>query len=229
MLILTVRKNFWSSAATMFMLILLIVVWSARGNISTWISNNPSKEVQTERVKRGLQSDTKINSALRQDRMELNADRVLIRQFHDFSDQSSSTPVPSVSVTYVVTAPGVDTPPNATQPQPRTYFSDVTGTIWETPAEPKCVVLRTTDVKNQHYHKMLEESGVAVLYSCPITGIDGEPIGIIMASFLTTEKQRPSDEVIFSTLEGTASRVAGYLADVTAPERNSIFQRILNI
>lgn len=227
LLILTVRKNFLSSFVTMLMLMALIIVWSARGNISTFVTNHPSREIQAQRVSRSLSIDNKINAVVKEDRTRLNADRGVIRQFYETDESKLS--VPSVAVTYINNAPGIDIDGPPITLLPRSYFSDVTGSVWADPANPKCSRLTLADIKNGHYRDILQASGVQLLYTCPITGIDGEPIGMIMAQYLTESKPRPTDDVIFSVLSATSVRVAGYLAAVTAPEEEIWWHKILNV
>lgn len=228
-LILTVRKNFWAALATTLMLILLILVWSARGNFAAWLAQHPSAEVQAQRAIRSIASEKKINAALNKDRQYVNADRIQIRQFHEMIDPKSRIVVPSATVTYIVTAPGVALPPAVSAPVPRAYLSDVMELVWEDENNPVCTVQNITDIKDEVWHARLVASGVAVLYSCPILDIDGLPIGMIHATYLTATKSRPRNEEIFQKLSMTAIKVAGYLAEVTAPESDSWFLKILKM
>jgi hypothetical protein len=228
-LIVTVRKNVLSSLMTFFLLLVLIIAWSARGNVSTWFEQNPTPHQQAERVQRGLESSQKIEGVLRQNRDELNADRVFIRQFHDQIDAETSVVIPSATITHISTAPGVSIPPATGTPYPRTYISQIIDGVFGDRSAPVCIVLKTTEILDPAFRQRLVQSGAAIIFSCPVLDITGVPIGLIHATYLTENKTRPSDEVIFSTLNHTASRVAGYLAEVTAPERESWYRKLLDL
>lgn len=227
-LIVTVRKNMLSSIMTTFMILVIIVAWSARGNIASWMENNPSATQRVERISRATESGQKITTALTNDLVVLNADRVFIRQFHELEDPVSHISVPMASVTYLVTAPGVSSTPSALQPMPRGRLSDLVDGIWADPAHPICIRRTVEEIRDPVYRSRLVEGGVAVLFACPVLDIDGTPIGIIHASYITMTKARPADDVIFARLSTTSVRIAGFLAEVTAPERETWYRKLLS-
>lgn len=226
-LILTVRKNLFASVMTTLMILSIIFAWSARGNVATWFEQNPSAEQQSERAQRAGESNSKIDQALRQDLDVLGADRVLIRQFHDLSDPDTRNVIPYVTTTHMVTAPGVTSPTSAIISMPRSYVSDIARLVWHSGSQ--CVHLLTTEVHDEIYMRLLTESGVYEQYVCPIVDLNGAPVGLIMAAYLTPTKERPSQNQIFEKLNDTSIRVAGYLAEVTAPERQAWYRRLLSI
>lgn len=227
-LIVTVRRNMLSSVMTTLMILSIIIAWSARGNIATWLEQNPSAEQQKERIERGRESNAKIEAALKNDMANIKADRMLIRQFHDQLDPASGTIVPHITTTHIVMAPGVASPSQGIINLPRTYLADVTQRVYANPAKPVCVRIKTAEISNPIYQRFLIESGVAEQYICPITDIDGAPVGLIIAGFLTETKARPTDEQVFAEMTDTATRVSGYLAEVTAPERQSWYRKLLD-
>jgi hypothetical protein len=227
-LIITVRRNMLSSVVTTCMILGIIVAWSARGNIATWMENNPSEEQRSERIERGRESDLKIARALGERRKSLNADRVLIRQFHSMSDDSTKAIIPYVTTTHIQNAPGVSAPVPQIINMPRAYMIDVTRPMYEGPT-PVCIHLPTSSIMDDTYRRFLNESGVYEQYICPIADIDGKPMGFIIAAYLTDTKQRPAKEEIFTMLSETSVRVAGYLNEVIAPERRSWIRLFLEL
>jgi hypothetical protein len=228
-LIITVRRNMLSSVMTTVMIIAIIVAWSARGNISEWVENNPTAEEQSLRVVRGVESDRKIENALRKDLEAINADRVLIRRFSDQIDSKHSTIIPYVTTTHIVTAPGVSIPSARIVNMPRSYISDATDLIYADPKHPVCIHLFTKDIKQEFYRTAMQESGAVHQYMCPVEDLDGVPMGMVIAGYLTLSKDHPDDETIYTTLGGTGVRVAGYLHEVTAPERQVWWRQLLGI
>ena len=228
-LIITVKANFWTSVATTVMLMALILVWSARGNISTFITQNPTVETQNLRIVRGRESDKKIEKALRDDMAEINSDRVIIRQFHDQKDSDSTSIIPYVTTTHIVNMPGVSPPVPQIINLPRSYIRDITERMFATTAKPVCIHILTTEITDEMYRKFLEQSGVYEQYICPIMDISGSASGVIIAGYLTKTKERPSQQEIFDVLSGTATQVSGYLAEVLAPEKETWLMKVLNI
>lgn len=228
-LIITVRRNMLSSVMTTLMIIAIIVAWSARGNIAEWIEKNPSAAEQTLRVARGVASDKKIETALRKDLVAINADRVLIRRFSDQIDTPTSTVIPYVTTTHVVTTAGVSAPSPKIVNMPRSYISDATDIMYANPKEPVCVHLFTKDIKQEFYREALMESGAVEQFMCPISDLDGAPVGMIIAGYITISKPRPEEQDIYSTLSDTSVRVAGYLNEVTAPEREVWWRKLIGI
>jgi hypothetical protein len=227
-LIVTVRRNMFAAVMTTLLLLMLIMGWTARGNISTWLQSNPSPEQQADRISRSLRSDNKINRVLQSDLIKANGDRLFIRQFTDQIDATTRTVVPSMTVTYFTTAAGVRFP-TENMSTPRAYLSDIIQLVWyDDKKAPKCARLAATDVKDTFYAKYLRDNGVAVMFACPVTDLTGAPIGLIFVSYLTNEKSRPSDEKIYEILSSTSVRIAGYLNDITAPEKTTWLRKLLD-
>ncbi len=216
-LIIVVRRHGFASLMTTMALILLIVVWSIRGNIAEWIFQNPTPSQQHERITRAIGSDKKISDALENERDQLNADRIHIRQFHNLDDPNSSIPVPTVTFTYSEEAPGI-TPPSYIS-IPRAMLGDVMDPMWRNSLHPQCVVLTPDQVKNSTHRTRLVDDGVVIIFNCPIVDLSGAPIGIIGVTYLSLDKPRPENDVIFARLQASAVKVAGYLAEVTQPEK----------
>lgn len=228
-LIITVRKNVFASVMTVLFILAIIFAWSARGNIATWLEQNPSAAQQNERVQRAGESNNKIDRALKQDMLAIGADRVLIRQFHELADPDSRLSIPYVTTTHMVTAPGVSPPTQSIISMPRSYVSDVTRMVWQDGQRPRCIHLLTSDVRDELYKRLLVESGVHEQYICPVLDLNGAPVGMIMSAYLTPTKARPPVEQIFAKLNDTSIRVSGYLAEVTAPERSSWYRKMLSM
>lgn len=226
-LILTVRKNLFASVMTTLFLLSIIFAWAVRGNVSTWLEQNPSAAQQSERTLRAGESNSKIDRALQQDLVLMGADRVLIRQFHELSDPDTRIVVPYVTTTHMVTAPGVSTPSTAIISMPRSYMSDIMRLVWQN--GPTCIHVSTKEVRDELYARLLVETGVHEQYVCPIVDLNGVPVGLIIAAYLTPTKERPTEERIFSKLNDTSIRVAGYLAEVTAPERQTWYRKVLTL
>lgn len=226
-LIITVRRNLFSSFATTIMIILLIIVWSARGNITTFLERNPSPEMEQKRFDKALVADGLINDALEVDRIKINADRVMIRQFHNSKADLTGLPFASISTTYAAMAPGVTLEPGSMDPAPLSTMNSQLSKMWTGDGNPKCTRMEKIEVKSPQYLEYWEKNGVAIAFSCPLLNLRGQPVGIIGAGYMVSEKKRPTDDKIFEILNKTGEKAVGYLDAVTMAERKPWYRRIL--
>jgi hypothetical protein len=217
-LIITVKKNAWSSILTTVLLLVLIITWSARDNIATFIERNPSAAQEKDRFDKSVQADAQINETLVNIQTSLNADRVMIRQFHNSKADLTGLPFASISTTYFALAPGVAISENSMNAYPLSTVNETLVKMFVRNHDPVCAVMRTSEIHDPIFTKFLNESGVAVGYSCPLNNLRGQPVGMIWAVYLTDEKKRPSDEDIMAILNDTGMRVVGYLSGVIVSE-----------
>jgi hypothetical protein len=215
-----------SSVATMFMLIAVIVVWSARGNIATFLERNPTAAQEKDRFDQSIVADAQINETLEHIRATINADRVLIRQFHNSKTDLTGLPFASVSTTYYAFGPGITLTPGSFNPFPLSTVNEVLAQMFQPHTEPQCAMTTTSQIRNSAYQRLLISNGVALFYSCPIMNLRGQPIGFILASYLSAEKKRPKDDAIKAIIGNTGERVVGYLDDVIAKEKKPWWQAI---
>lgn len=226
-LIITVKKNFFHSFATVLMLLSVIVVWSARGNIATFLERNPTAAQEKDRFDQSIVADAQINGALEDIRKQINADRVMIRQFHNSKTDLTGLPFASVSTTYAAFAPGVTLAAGSYDPYPLSTINEVLAQMFKPNTPPACAKMAIYDIDDPAYKKLLETNGVAIWYNCPIMNLRGQPIGFILASYLTDTKEKPSDDEIKTILNNTGERVVGYLDGVIKKEKKPWYVAIL--
>lgn len=226
-LIITVRRNFLSSAFTTVMLLLLIFTWSARDNIATFIERNPSAHQEKQRFDQAIVVDSQVGEALSEIRSQLNADRIVIRQFHNSKTDLTGLPFTSVSTTYYSLAPGVGLTSESLQSFPVSTINEQLRMMFVPNEEPRCSVIRPQgDIRDPTYSKNLRDNGVAIAFSCPLMNLRGQPVGFIAAAYLTQEKPKPDDDKIMLILNNTGQRVVGYLSNVVAVERKPWYATI---
>lgn len=218
-LIITVRKNFFHSFATVGLLLIVIVTWSARGNIASFLEHNPTAAQEKDRFDQSIVADAQINDSLTDIRTKINADRVLIRQFHNSKADLTGFPFASVSTTYYVMAPGITLVDGSFNPFPLSTINEQLALMFQPNQSPKCAKVDPSAIKDATYSKYLSQNGVAVSYACPIMNLRGQPVGYIGAGYLTKEKSRPTDVEIEAILNNTGERVVGYLDGVIRKEK----------
>lgn len=219
-LITTVGKNAWSSILTTILLLTLMITWGARDNISTFIERNPSAAQEKERFDRSVQADAQINETMMSIREELNADRVMIRQFHNSKTDLTGLPFASVSTTYYALAPGVAISENSMSAYPLSTVNESLIKMFIPHDKPRCARMDTDEIRDPIFSKWLQDGGVKVGYSCPLMNLRGQPVGMIWAVYLNNEKVRPNDEEITNTLNDTGMRIVGYLSGVIVDEKS---------
>lgn len=225
-LIITVRRNFLSSAFTTLMLLVLIFAWSARENITTFLERNPSAHQEKQRFDQAIVADSQVGESLADIRSQLNADRIIIRQFHNSKTDLTGLPFTSVSTTYYSLAPGVGLTSESLQSFPVSTINEQLKLMFVPNQAPHCAIVRPTDIRDPTYAKNLRDNGVAVAYSCPLMNLRGQPVGFIAASYLTDSKPRPNDEQIKLIINNTGQRVVGYLSKVVELEKKPWYSTI---
>lgn len=218
-LIIIVKKNFFSSFMTVLMLLSVIVAWSARGNIATFLERNPTAIQEKDRFDQSIVADAQINDSLEYIRKQINADRVVIRQFHNSKTDLTGLPFASVSTTYFAMAPGVTLVEGSLNPFPLSTVNEQLGRMFRPNETPKCTKIETVEIHDPAFLSYLTKNGVSMLYSCPIMNLRGQPVGLIAAGYLTKEKSRPLDPEIQAILNNTAERAVGYLDGVIKKEK----------
>jgi hypothetical protein len=209
------------------MLLAVIVTWSARGNIATFLERNPTAAQEKDRFDQSIVADAQINGALEDIRKKINADRVLIRQFHNSKTDLTGLPFASVSTTYYAYAPGVTLAPGSFNPFPLSSINELLAAMFKPNLPPQCARLEAQDISDPAYRKLLEANGVMIWYNCPIMNLRGQPVGFILASYMTINKTRPSDEEIETILSNAGERVVGYLDGVIRKEKRPWYVAIL--
>lgn len=218
-LIITVRKNFFHSFVTVMMLLAVIVVWSARGNIATFLERYPTAAQEKNRFDQSIIADGQINDSLEIVRTSINADRILIRQFHNSKTDLTGLPFASVSTTYYALAPGVALADGSFNPFPLATVNEQLSKMFHPGETPRCAQITSRQITDPTYSRYLNQNGIVLAYSCPIMNLRGQPVGYIGANYLTTNKQRPSDEEIYRILNSTGQRIVGYLDGVIRQEK----------
>ncbi len=227
-LIITVKRNAWSSVFTTLMLFLLIVTWSARANISTFIERNPTAAQEKIRFDRSVVADGQINEALANLRKKMNADRVLIRQFHNSKTDLTGLPFASISTTYYSAAPGVAVSNDFQSSFPLSTINEQLMLMFKYGQEPTCIRIAYDDVEEEIFRDYLKQNGISLTYACPLIDLRGQPVGVITIHYLIAEKKHPDDQVIMDTLNDTGIRVVGYLAGILDEENRSWYVKLLD-
>ncbi|WBY16636.1 hypothetical protein PF049_00230 [Erythrobacteraceae bacterium WH01K] len=148
---------------------------------------SPSAEVETARFNASRKADKLINLELERLRVEANADRALVRTFHNNEkDMSRTVHFRSVKTEWYVTRDGIILSPTALQPFPLGPLQDITETMFGSQVTtPSCILGDVSEVDMPAaYRRYLEANGVEAFAQCPLVSEEGAPIGFVGVGFV---------------------------------------------
>lgn len=163
---------------------------------------------EAARFEKQLTSSEIINQAIEKLRVDLSADNVLIRQFHNGKHDLTGIPFTGIATTFYVDpldSDGhetlIDEPISATNKSLRS--------VWQRIDRPECVIIDAPiDISTRKYFTSHDLDKMAI---CPLVNLLNYPIGVMTVGF--SEGNTVSDEVILQKTSAIAKRVTGYLSD----------------
>lgn len=192
--------------ATILAVILICMtyfVYLSHGKIETMIIT-PEEEAQ--KFKQQLETVDLVNSALEKLREDLNADNVLIKQFHNGRHDLTGLPFTEASTTFYSDPKDVHKSAPAVE-EPIASLDKSLRYVWKTIDKPECVILyEPVDISTRRYFKAHKLDRVAI---CPLVNLLNYPIGIVTIGF--SEGNTMSDEEIKNKTSSMAKRITGYL------------------
>lgn len=208
---------------TLLVIILLALVFGG-ANLMTKVANIaehfPTSAVESERFNKVLIAQNEINELLETERAAMQGDRILIRQFHNGRQDLTGLPFTSISTTFVRTKPGVQFDSSNYEAVPLSTMNEVVLRMWKNPREPICIRVETSDLHGQ-YADYVKKTKVDHFYACPITNLQGWPVGMTIISYLDKNSPHPSDDFIMKRLLGISQKVSGYMLSVTKHEKTA--------
>lgn len=160
----------------------------------------PSEEAT--RFKEQLESTKLVNESIEQLRIDLKADNVVIKQFHNGRHDLTGIPFTETSSTYY-TDGYEDTSDEAVS-----TMNGSLGLMWRRIDKPECTILyKPIDSSSRRYFKAYKLMKVV---QCPLTNLLNYPIGTITVGFSAGDT---NDELAVSKTSAIAKRVTGYLSN----------------
>lgn len=161
---------------------------------------------EAARFEKQLTNSEIINEAIEKLRMDLAADSVVIKQFHNGKHDLTGIPFTGISTTYYVDPLDMDGHDTQTD-EPVSSSNKSLRKVWQRIDKPECVIISNpVDVSTRKYFKTHNLSKMAM---CPLVNLLNYPIGIMVVGF--SEGNTVSDEVIIQKTSAIAKRVTGYL------------------
>jgi hypothetical protein len=163
-------------------------------------------DMEAERFEKQLTSAEITNEAIEALRIELSAENVIIRQFHNGKHDLTGIPFTSIATTFYVDASDIDPIDEPVSSSNRSLRK-----VWQRIDKPECVILNEpVDISTRVYFKSHKLRKAAI---CPLVNLLNYPIGVMVVGF--SEGNTISDAVILDKTSAISKRVTGYLTDAS--------------
>lgn len=185
----------------------------------------PSAKVETTHFRNAVKVYEEVEDALEVLLSECRAARIGIHQFSNGTTDLQKNPDMNCSLTFLMMQKGVTIDPSllpGNNKLPLNVFNDFTKRMWLNASGPVPVTLDIMDIRNPAMLAILEANGVELVYSVPVVGLNGGPIGMLNVAYLDRSTQRPTDSVILTKMQALSVKIAGYLVSI-APPKKSLF------
>lgn len=159
------------------------------------------------RFEKQLEGADLVNEAIEKLRMELKADNIIIKQFHNGRHDLTGIPFTEASTTFV--ASSVEDGSNLVREEPVPTMNKSLRMVWQRIDRPQCMVLYTpVDISTRRYFYTHNLNRVVI---CPLVNLLNYPIGIIAVGF--SEGNTVDDQTALNRTAHIGKRVTGYLND----------------
>jgi hypothetical protein len=149
---------------------------------------------------RGLRKAQLVNSAIENLRIDLKAQNVIIKQFHNGRHDLTGLPFTEASITF-------STSGSLAKQEHIASMNTSLRKMWASIDAPECIVQHSAlDASTRAY---MEEYSLAAVVSCPLTNPLNYPIGVLLVGFV--EPEEPTNAV--AETSSVAKRIVGYLND----------------
>lgn len=163
---------------------------------------------EASRFEEQLTESEIINSAIERLRVELKADNVMVRQFHNGRHDLTGIPFTGIETTFYAGPLEAPNGQDITADEPVSSSNDMLRRVWSRIDKPQCVVINTpVDISTRRYFRAYNLNKSAV---CPLVNLLNYPIGVLVVGF--SDRNIPSDPVILYKTSSIAKGVTGYLA-----------------
>ncbi len=194
--------------ATIIALFIMLISYIGVKSYTTLEKMVTSPDEEAARFEAQLTSSDIINGALEKLRVDLNADNVIIRQFHNGKHDLTGIPFTGVATTYYSDPLDNDGHELMTD-EPISAMNKSLRQVWQRIDKPECIVIYTpVDSSTRKYFKAHNISRGVV---CPLVNLLNYPIGVMIVGF--SESSTVSDQRAISQTSMIAKRVTGYLND----------------
>lgn len=199
------------------MLLLALIAWNLASNNSVLAQLSPSVGVEQARLQRVMVAEGLIPNLLDESREKIDADRILVRRYHNGKVGISGIPFTYVQTEYASVRPGAGlADKEAWQSYPISTMSKTLAMMYTDGdvAQPHCITVQDGDVPDQFFKYYLNRYEVATLLQCPLQDGEGQIVGYIAAGYTKHHDVTPTD---IKALNGVGQKVVKELIKIDPP------------
>ena len=192
---------------TLLALILIVALYVGYRSYDALENMIITPQEEAYRFGRQLHGADLVNEAIENLRIELKADNVLIKQFHNGRHDLTGIPFTEASTTFVASAEEKEISLAKDEPVPTMNKS--LRKVWQRIDRPQCIVLYTpVDISTRRYFYTHNINRAVI---CPLVNLLNYPIGIVVVGF--SEGNTTLDQTALNRTAHIGKRVTGYLND----------------
>ena len=192
---------------TILALLLIVAIYVGYRSYDALENMITTPQEEAFRFEKQLEGADLVNEAIENLRIELKADNVLIKQFHNGRHDLTGIPFTEVSTTFIASA--TDDGSNLVREEPVPTMNKSLRKVWQRIDRPQCTVLYTpVDISTRRYFYTHNLNRAVI---CPLVNLLNYPIGIVVVGF--SEGNTTDDQMALSRTAHIGKRVTGYLND----------------
>lgn len=192
---------------TLLALILIVAVYIGYRSYDALENMIITPQEEAARFEKQLEGADLVNEAIENLRVELKADNVIIKQFHNGRHDLTGIPFTEASTTFVASAS--EDGSNLAREEPVPTMNKSLRKVWQRIDRPQCTVLYTpVDISTRRYFYAHNLNRAVI---CPLVNLLNYPIGIIVVGF--SEGSTTDDQIALNRTAHIGKRVTGYLND----------------
>lgn len=214
-LIKTIGQNKLASILALVSVFLLYNGFTYGEKLSKLDHVIPSPEVEKVRFINSLKANDQIQKAVNDFKSDMEANRVVVRQFHNGKADLSGIPFNFVSTTFTSQDEDYKLAPNYYESKPLSTINNTVKDMWHEVDNPQCIVKNTTEIKDDLLKVALEERNVTYTIFCPMTNLLKYPVGYISVNFVFQEEPTPED---IEETKALSQKIVGFLSDIKESE-----------
>jgi hypothetical protein len=192
---------------TLLALVLIVALYVGYRSYDALENMIITPQEEAYRFGKQLQGADLVNEAIENLRIELKADNVLIKQFHNGRHDLTGIPFTEASTIFIASAK--EEAINLAKDEPVPTMNKSLRKVWQRIDRPQCIVLYTPiDISTRRYFYTHNINRAII---CPLVNLLNYPIGIVVVGF--SEGNTTDEQTALNRTAHIGKRVTGYLND----------------
>ncbi|XUU60634.1 hypothetical protein ACRAQ6_13905 [Erythrobacter sp. HA6-11] len=203
------RRAGFSIAAALLTIGVAVFIWKFE-DFARWMDNQQGGVLarrlsEDQRIREGKQVDGLIAREVLQLRLRTGTARSVARAY--VFDVNERAQIIGVTDVFESMDPLAERTGIRQTPLPLDDISDSVAFMLSDPSNPQCIARNSDEYENAGLRNFLARAGLKSSAACPITGLDGEPLGLLAVSARTPLERNPE---LARQVRDTALMLSGY-------------------